>query len=293
MLQGKLFSELGSIEADPFSTQLLKWIGNKQRFAHEIIGVFPQTFNNYYEPFLGSGAVLSVLSPKSAYASDAFGPLIDIFKALKNDPSTLKKWYEERWLLANGAERKEGYEQIKASFNRKQNGADFVYLCRACYGGVIRFRKADGYMSTPCGAHDPINPKSFNKRVDLWYERVKNTEFHHCEYGDAMRKAKKGDLIYCDPPYVHSQAILYGGQLFKLEELFNEIALCKKRGVFVVLSIDGTKKSGDMLLDLPIPKGLFEQEIYVNIGKSMLKRFQMSGKTLENELVTDRLLLTY
>ena len=108
-----------------------------------------------------------------------------------------------------------------------------------------------------------------------------------------MRTAKKGDLIYCDPPYKHSQAILYGGQNFRLEELFEEIEHCKKRGVFVVLSIDGTKKSGKMNCELPIPDGLFEEEIYVNVGRSMLKRFQMGGLTLENELVSDRLLLTY
>lgn len=40
---------------------LLKWIGNKQRFAETIISYMPETFNNYYEPFLGSGAVLAEL----------------------------------------------------------------------------------------------------------------------------------------------------------------------------------------------------------------------------------------
>ena len=108
-----------------------------------------------------------------------------------------------------------------------------------------------------------------------------------------MRLAKKGDMVYCDPPYKHSQAILYGGQDFVLEELFEEIERCKKRGVYVALSIDGTKKSGDVVCDLPIPEKLFEEEIYVNLGKSMLKRFQMGGKTLESEIVADRLLLTY
>ena len=42
----------------PFKSQLLKWIGNKQRFAHEIIAFFPKTFRTYHEPFLGSAAVL-------------------------------------------------------------------------------------------------------------------------------------------------------------------------------------------------------------------------------------------
>ena len=49
----------------PFKTQLLKWIGNKQRFAHEIVSLFPERFGAYYEPFLGSGAVLGTLNPWS------------------------------------------------------------------------------------------------------------------------------------------------------------------------------------------------------------------------------------
>ena len=105
--------------------------------------------------------------------------------------------------------------------------------------------------------------------------------------------AKKSDLIYCDPPYSHSQSILYGAQSFNLRNLFESIADCKKRGVFVALSIDGTKKSGDLICDIPVPKGLFERELFVNCGVSMLKRFQMGGSTLDKELVADRLLLTY
>ena len=42
-----------------------------------------------------------------------------------------------------------------------------------------------------------------------------------------------------------------------------------------------------------ISDGLFEREVFVNCGPSMLRRFQMNGQTLEGEMVADRLLLTY
>ena len=71
------------------------------------------------------------------------------------------------------------------------------------------------------------------------------------------------------------------------------IEKCKSRGVFVALSIDGTKRSGNLICDLPIPDGLFKHEIMIDTGPSMLKRFQMNGKTLDGEKVFDRLLLTY
>lgn len=273
--------------------QLLKWIGNKQRFAEEIVSSFPTSFNRYFEPFLGSGAVLGTLSPLKGIGSDTFGPLVQIWKTLKSDPEKLIEWYALRVNRIGTEEKKDVYESVKASYNKQPNGADFIFLSRACYGGVVRFRKADGYMSTPCGVHDPISEQSFAKRVMEWHKRVKHCSFEHWDYTEAFKEAKRGDLIYCDPPYSFSQSILYGAQSFSLEELLLNVEDAKRRGVFVVLSIDGNKKSGDFLCDLPIPKGLFENELYVNCGRSMLRRFQMEGQTLESELVSDRLLLTY
>lgn len=277
----------------PFKTQLLKWIGNKQRFAHEIASYFPRTFGTYFEPFLGSGAVLGTLAPSEAIASDTLKPLTEIWQTLAAEPKTLTRWYADRWHAAMSGDKAEGYETIKASFNTNPNGADLLYLSRACYGGVVRFRQRDGYMSTPCGVHVPIDPESFANRVSLWHARTRNTLFLHSDFESIMDEAQSGDLVYCDPPYSQTQSILYGAQLFSLERLFDCISRCKARGVYVVLSIDGTKRSGNVLCDVPIPDGLFEEEALVNCGRSMLRRFQMGGQTLESEIVADRLLLTY
>lgn len=292
-VQPSLLAERDLRDVPPFKTQLLKWIGNKQRFAHEIVSYFPKQFNTYFEPFLGSGAVLGTLAPKNAVASDVFKPLIEIWQTLKNNPKLLIEWYSERWKKLENGDKKNEYEKIKSSYNNHPNAADLLFLSRSCYGGVIRFRQSDGFISTPCGVHNPISPDSFAERVYEWRERTKNTTFLHKDYKFSMYMAQKGDLIYCDPPYTFSQSILYGAQSFSLENLFDSIAECKKHGVFVALSIDGTKKSGDLVCDIPIPKELFEREIFVNCGQSMLKRFQMGGTTLEKEIVSDRLLLTY
>ena len=277
----------------PPKSQLLKWVGNKQRFAGEIARFFPIKFNTFFEPFIGSGAVIATVSPSKGIGSDAFEPLIEIWKKLQSDPNGLIDWYADRRNRIEKEDKKTVYEDVKASFNASHNGADFLYLTRSCYGGIIRFRKSDGYMSTPCGVHTPIPVNTFIKRVKEWNSRLKNVNFHTLDYKDAFDMAKEGDLIYCDPPYSHSQSILYGAQDFKLVELFNKIQEAKDKGVRVALSIDGKKKSGNYLCDLPIPENLFEEEIFVSVGRSMLRRFQMEGQTLEAELVSDRLLLNY
>lgn len=292
--QASLFSrEEFPAQAEPFRTQLLKWIGNKQKQADAIIAHFPKSFGTYFEPFLGSGGVLGVLEPKRAIASDAFGPLVEIWQMLHDDRALLKRHYAERHALIKKMGKKEAYEFVLRNYNSAPNGADLVFLCRACYGGVVRFRKADGYMSTPVGAHNPVPPESFGVRVDLWHERTKGTRFVHADFAESMRTAKRGDLVYCDPPYTDSQTILYGAQAFSLERLLEEITACKSRGVAIALSIDGTKYSGRKICDVPVPEGLFEREVFMKLGRSMLKRFQMDGRTLEDHEVADRLLLTY
>ncbi len=277
----------------PPKSQLLKWVGNKQKFAGTITQFFPSQFNTFYEPFLGSGAIMATVAPENGVGSDVYKPLIEIWNKLKEDKETLIKWYSDRYSLIEKSNKEDVYKQVLKSFNERNNGADFLFLTRTCYGGIVRFRKSDGFMSTPCGVHSPITPETFKKRVYEWELRMKNVTFLHSDYKDIFDMANTGDLIYCDPPYTHTQSILYGAHDFSLIELFECIKQAKERGVFVALSIDGTKKSGNLLCDLPIPEDLFEQEILISLGSSMLRRFQMEGQTLENEGVKDRLLLTY
>jgi DNA adenine methylase len=290
---GEIVDSSVRVKSGPFRAQLLKWIGNKQQQADAIIAHFPSVFGTYFEPFLGSGGVLGVLSPARAVASDGFLPLIEIWRALLRDKQQLKQDYADRYALIARLGKQKAYARIQGSYNAAPNGADLLFLCRACYGGVVRFRKLDGYMSTPVGIHDPMPPKSFAARVDAWHARTSGTEFHHLDFTQAMHRAGRGDLVYCDPPYRDSQTILYGAQSFSLARLFDSIAGCKARGARVALSLDGTKFSGRKVCDIALPQGLFVREAVISVGRSMLKRFQMDGRTMEAHEVSDRLLLTY
>jgi DNA adenine methylase len=283
--------------------QLLKWIGNKHRFAEEIVSYMPDKINTYYEPFLGSGAVLGTLCShnnnslfkrfEKAVGSDILPFLIEIFNYVKNDTDTLINHY--RNCIENYNEDKENnYLKIRERFNKDFNALDFVVLTRTCYSGIVRFRKKDGYMSTPVGPHKPIPPEEFERRVRIWHELVKeDVIFLNEDFRTIMDMAKKGDLIYCDPPYTHSQSILYGAQEFKIEDLWKKIYECKQRGVKVMLSINGKKKNGAEDISVKPPEGLFERGTYVNCGISMINRLQRAGEIMENEIVHDSLFFTW
>ena len=297
--QGNLFDTKPDIEAQtlsvpPLKGQLLKWIGNKQKFAIEICHKFPKQFGTYYEPFIGSGAVLATLAPRKAVAGDAFKPLVEIWQKLHDDTEGLIQWYDERYaLIESMGSKQDAYKYVLNRYNTQgPNGADLLFLSRVCYGGVVRFRK-DGYMSTPCGPHKPMPVENFAERARIWAARTRGTRFQHADFEDTLRTAQAGDLVYCDPPYVDSQTILYGAQTFSVQRLFRVTQELKERGVYVAISLDGTKKSGHKLVELPIPAGLFKREVMVHLGSSMLKRYQLKDQTAEEHHVADRLLLTY
>lgn len=281
---------------------LLKWIGNKQRFAKQIVSYMPESFNNYYEPFLGSGAVLAELISQSnnalfpvfnhAYGSDVLPFLIDIFDLTKNSPQPLIDYYTKA-INAYYDSPETQYDIIKEKFNNSPNAYDFCVLSRTCYSGIIRFRKNDGHMSTPRGPHKPIAPAAFQSRVNQWSILLQKADFRIEDFEIAMSRASKNDVIYCDPPYTHSQGIIYGAQNFDINRLWKKIAECKEKGVYVLLSINGTRESKKKNISVDVPDGLFEREILINCGTSMIDRLQNSGKHMENEIVHDKLLLTW
>jgi DNA adenine methylase len=88
------------------SGQILKWIGNKFRYAEIIARHLPDDLGNYYEPFVGTGAVLATLAPGRAVAGDALPLLIELLRMVQDDPEPLVSHYAacREELLARGRE---------------------------------------------------------------------------------------------------------------------------------------------------------------------------------------------
>ena len=64
-----------SLRISPPKTQLLKWVGNKQKHAIQIAKHFPSYYSTFYEPFLGSAAIIATVSPDRGIGSDNISPL--------------------------------------------------------------------------------------------------------------------------------------------------------------------------------------------------------------------------
>lgn len=74
-----------------FLLPLLKWVGGKRQLLPELTAKMPRTFNTYFEPFIGGGAMLFELHPEKAVVGDINGELINFYNAVKNNVEPLLK----------------------------------------------------------------------------------------------------------------------------------------------------------------------------------------------------------
>jgi DNA adenine methylase len=273
------------------SGQLLKWVGNKFRYAEAIAQYLPTTSGTYYEPFVGTGAVLATMAPERAIAGDTLPTLVDLLRVVQRDPERLVTHYAKA-RTEIGEHGRAAYETIKARYNRQPSPEDLLVLSRTCYGGVMRFTR-EGRISTPMGPHRPMPADKLARHMLDWQARLSGTEFVFQTFEKTMALAGDGDTIYCDPPYLHGQSILYGAQSFQMTRLWDAVASAVGRGAYVAVSADGWRRSGAKPIDLSIPAGLFVRELLIERGGCMLRRFQMNGSDMAFEQVADRLLLTW
>ena len=81
---------------------LIKWIGVKRTQADEIVSYFPKHIETYYEPFLGSGAVMKNLMStnidvKHYVVSDLCSDLIEMWKLVMAKPDIMFSEYSKRY----------------------------------------------------------------------------------------------------------------------------------------------------------------------------------------------------
>lgn len=103
-------------KARPF----LKWAGGKSSLVLEFskMGLIPKSFNDYYEPFLGGGAVFFYLYNKGlicskAYLTDVNKELVNTYNEIKTRPDQL---IEELKTL-EGKNSQEFYKECRNEFN--------------------------------------------------------------------------------------------------------------------------------------------------------------------------------
>lgn len=165
--------------------------------------------STWIEPFVGTGVVVFNIAPKKAILSDKNQHIINFYKQIQNGTITAKSTRE--FLEYHGKKLEEGgkdyYMQMRYEFNENGNPLHFLFLNRSDFNGMIRFNKK-GKFNVPFCQKPNRFAKAYVTKICNQIDKVanvmkgKNWEFVNCSWQETFDRAKKGDFIYLDPPYI-------------------------------------------------------------------------------------------
>jgi DNA adenine methylase len=194
LLQGDAAS---AVPIKPF----VRWAGGKSRLLPRILPHVPDRIENYYEPFLGGGAVFLACVARVAgrsYLADLNDHLVAAWIAMRDHPSELRPLLD--WYLANDS--KEFYYEVRsaAPVSLIEKAARFLYLNGVSWNHLWRENSRTGAMNVPWGN------RHFKNIDDATMVAIRNAlaqaDIVSADFREVLSKATRGDFVYLDPPYL-------------------------------------------------------------------------------------------
>lgn len=195
------------------------YMGGKRKIANWIHSNSPETFRDYYEPFLGGGAIaLDVLtreakgSGRKFYLSDFNPEIVAAWSALKETPdllfSILEGFFAAHCREHFNAVRFWDRNAVLEQKSQAERGARWIYLARTCFGGSLTTDKS-GFMKASyayrhaghAGHAGHSDPDYANMRAVSELMNAFDVTITQGSYERVLNTAGFGDFIYLDPPY--------------------------------------------------------------------------------------------
>ncbi len=178
----------------------LKWAGGKFRLTERIKGLLPSG-NRLIEPFIGSGAVFLNTDYERYLLGDINPDLINLYNSLKEEGGYFID-YARQWFCEKENDETAYYHwrnHFNNCTNTREKSALFLYLNRHGYNGLCRYNSS-GQFNVPFGRYKkPYFPEN---EMFSFSEKAKQAEFVCCGFEQLMNRARRNNVIYCDPPYV-------------------------------------------------------------------------------------------
>jgi DNA adenine methylase len=242
--------EVESKRTQPF----LKWAGGKRLLAEQIVELFPclRETATYFEPFLGGGAVFFTLRPRLAVLGDLLPDLIETYRAVRDDVEDVidklrRHVYDE-----------DEYYRIRSSTPRTSGGraARLIYLNKACFNGLYRVNRS-GKFNVPFGRHGDNLVTCDRDQLREASLALTGASIVCGDFLTILQTAKRGDLVYFDPPYITSHTqngfVEYNDQVFAWPDqsrLAEKAAALADNGVDVFISNADHESILDLYLDI-------------------------------------------
>jgi len=196
------YRQIAVSEPKPF----VKWVGGKRQLMQDLENNFPKQFTTYHEPFLGGGAVMfNLLTKKSQLSCNVSDFNSDLILAYVTIRDKLEKLIES---LENHSKNyhknsTEYYYEVRKQEPKQQieKVSRLLFLNKTCFNGLYRVNKK-GQFNVPLGRY--TNPNIVNKENLTAVSKIlqsKKIKISCRDFEAVLGDAKKGDLVYFDPPY--------------------------------------------------------------------------------------------
>lgn len=258
----------------------LRWAGGKTWLLKKFDQFLPHDFENYYEPFLGSGAIffhlkqIGLLNGK-VVLSDLNKDLVECFVQIRDNVEAVIDH------LSTYQNEKEFYYQMRqiSSSTEEEKAARFIYLNRTSFNGVYRVNLKGAY-------NVPYGFKKYKVLFDFENLReasvlLKGVEIVHRDFQHCAKLVRSKDLVFLDPPYTvaheNNSFVKYNQKIFAWqdqERLAKTVRTIVYKGAYFVLT-NAAHPSIDALF---VPSGV----------KTELKRFSViGGKKAKREIKSE------
>jgi DNA adenine methylase len=252
----RLGPETDLIQIKPF----IRWAGGKSRLLPRILPHVPTRLRDYYEPFLGGGAVFLACASRvsgRSHLADLNEHLVAAWVAMRDHQTELQPLLDE--YAANDSE--DFYYEVRAAtpHGLVQKAARFLYLNGVSWNHLWRENSRTGAMNAPWG------DRSFKHMTDATMKAAREVlagaAIHVADFREVLATATRGDFVYLDPPYlpVFTQPGVekeptakfnkYTAKTFEMPDLIDLAEICaqlSKRGVRWVMSNRDTASVRDL-----------------------------------------------
>ena len=183
----------------------VKWAGGKRQLLDRIKERFPLKYNNYFEPFVGGGAVLFGLKPEKAIINDINASLINAYKVIANNTQDFLEYINT---LDNGMweDGKAYYYTLRERYNDKimqeeydvEMAALFVFINKHCFNGLYRVN-GKGLFNVP---YNNSRRSSIDSNLIVTLSGyLKNIQIMQGDFENVCQNAARHDFVFFDSPY--------------------------------------------------------------------------------------------
>jgi len=233
---------------------IFRWSGGKQRFVNTLLQRLPpeEKIDQYYEPFLGGGALFLASKYEFAFLNDINPSLINAFEWVKLNAVGLHQVLHQ-YCIELEIEGESYYYQLRDQYNRKgkrldlEDAACFIFLMLNNFNGIYRVNKKGLYNVSFGHRKFPRIPTL--QHLMLVQMKLANVPFSCQDFEAALQSAGKNSFVYLDPPSARNLTHRYSLELFdkaahqRLADCANDLS---QRGAKVMITIADTELTREL-----------------------------------------------